>query len=475
MLLLFSCSQEELPGVAGGADNSGIVFRVALPAAETRSYDTTVAGDLNGGFYVSAICPEDDAAAGNALNPYFTEQFAIQLERRPGYFGMFNPSSEQWVWPTTRHGKQGKLRFFAFYPSREELKQSAGVASNSEYFELKNNSKKNGSVVTYDYRIAKFKVNKEITRHVDFVTATTEGSRKKDEDSGVKLEFEHQLSRIALKAWGASTTAYNVEIAGVRIGRAVVESDFNFAGKPANYAAGDNTVSGNWVNDTQKRNCVEYIFREGDTVIPIGSGSYTSEASAASIMGNSGWAMVIPCNHAKWNHTGDADNKKQGLYFSVLLRVKGRDKNNTLLYPYIEGADLSSSVTTDNMNVIYFSIQRTTGKVLKRLYKNKEDRKFYTDPDFSEAYTVPDESEEIRNYGWAAVPYQATWKAGYEYTYTLDYTNGVGVEDPDDLYPGKPIISKILVGVTEGTSTWPTVDDFERGDGVDITDNITIR
>lgn len=469
-LLLFSCSQEELSGVAGRADNSGIVFRVTLPADGTRTTDITNASSLDGGFYVSSICPEDEATG--ALNAYFEERLVAPLEEKTGYFGIFDQSSELCVWPSIRHRKEGRLKFFAFYPSREELKQYAGVASDSGYFELKNNSKKNGTIVTYDYRMLKFRVNKEIAQHIDFVTAVAEGTRRDDEDSGVELKFEHQLSRVALKAWGAPTS-YDVEIAGVRIGCATTESDFNFAGKPTNLAQGDATVSGNWVG-TQKKDCVEYIFREGDTVIPIGSGSYTSANSAASIMGNGGYAMVIPTDNTVWNYKNDSKNTSQGLYFSVLLRVKEKNKDKTLLYPYIEGADFSSSTTTDNMNVVYFSIERATGKVIKRLYRNKEDRQFYTGPDFSEVYAVP-ESEEIRNYGWAAVPLpdKRRWKPGYQYTYTLDYTDGVGVEDPADMFPGKPIISKILVGVTEGVETvWHTVNEFEDGAEADATKDV---
>lgn len=467
-LMLFSCSQEDQPAVAAVADDSGIIFRVSVPAAEARSTTTTVAGDLNEGFYVTAICPEDIVTG--TLDLYLTEQLAEPLEEMNGYFGMFDEqSSEQYVWPTARHGKQGRLKFFAFYPSREALRQSAGVGP--EYFILKNKSTKSGSTVVYDYRMEKFKVNKEISRHIDFVTAMVEGSRKDNGETGVNLAFEHQLSRIALKAWG--NTKNEIEIAGVRIDGAVVECDFNFAGQPKNYAQGDATVSGNWVAP-QQRDCVEYIFREGDTVVNIGRGSYTSEATAASIMGSGGWAMVIPADNTGWNHTKDAPNNNKGLYFSVLLRVKGNDINKNLLYPYVKGGQLSSSVMTDAMTVIYMSIEQATGKVMKRLYRN-EAGIYYMDPDFTKAYVKP-ETEEIRNYGWAAIPLSSLrWKPGYQYTYTLNFSNGVGVHDPYDPYPGKPIISTILVGVTESGKTWPMVYDFTKGGEIDVTDKITIK
>lgn len=140
----------------------------------------------------------------------------------------------------------------------------------------------------------------------------------------------------------------------------------------------------------------------------------------------------------------------------------------------------SGTVLTDEMNVIYLSIEKETGKVVKRVYRSKENHKYYTDPDFSEAYTLPG-TEEIRNYGWVAVPLplnlnKVRWKPGYQYSYTLDYSSGVGVHAPDEPLPGYPIISKILVGVTEDNQTWPmVVDDFTAGSGVDVTDGIIIK
>lgn len=473
VLPLFSCTQEDMPDVDGGADDQGIVFHVSLPATGARSTATTMADDLNDGFYVSAFCPEDDVTG--TLNPYITELSAKPLDEMPDYFGIFGQSDEQTVrciWPTTRHGKKGQLKFFAFYPSREVLRQSADVTS--DYFGLENSSKKQGTNITYDYRIKKFRVNRDISRHIDFVTATADGSRRANGESSVRLDFEHQLSRVAFNAWG--NTDNDIEIAGMRIGRAITESDFNFAAKPTNLAQGDNTVNGNWVTP-QVRDRVEYIFREGDAVVKIGNGNHTSAATAASIMGNGGWAMVIPADNTGWNHTKDKPNNGQGLYFSVLLRVKENDGNRTLLYPYVAGGHLSQSVMTDAMEVFYMSIDKETGKIMKRLYRNKEDNKYYTDPGFSTPFTQP-ETEEIRNYGWAAIPLSnLRWKPGYQYTYTLDYSGGVGVHDPADPYPGTPIISKIQVSVTETGVSWPTVYDFTREDEdeVNVTDNITIN
>lgn len=472
-LLTISCSQEDMPEGAGeGAYDSGIVFRVYLPEARSRSTVTTVAATLNDGFHISAFCPEVDASAGNALNPYFSEQYAQQLEDMPGYFGIFDQSSEQFVWPSNRHGKQGILKFFAFYPSRDVLRQSAGAGE--DYFVLSNNSKKQATTVTYDYRLNKFKVHKDISRHIDFVTATAEGSKSDNATTGVRLDFEHQLSRVALTAWG--NTLNDIEIAGVRIGRAITEGNFNFTAKPAHFAQGDNTANGDWVYPSpQVKDCVEYIFREGDVVVKVGSGSHTSKDGAASIMGNGGWAMLIPFDNTGWNLASNANQKqKQGLYFSVLLRIKVHNAENTLVYPYVNGGQMSdvSGDLTDAMTVVYLSVKKETGEVTKRVYMNTNNKKFYTDPGFAEEYSVP-ETEEIRNYGWAAIPLaDYRWKPGYQYTYALNYSEGVGVHDPYDPHPGQPIISKVMVDVTQGKEPWPRVNDFTPGDSVNVPDII---
>lgn len=471
-ILFFSCSEDEMSSlVSDGADDLGIVFRISMPEAESRSTNTTVESLLNDGFRVSAFCPEGSATG--TLNPYFTEQQAAPLEGMAGHFAVYDQSSELCVWPSMRHDKQGTLKFFAFYPSRETMKEMSGANSDVDYL-LKNNTNKKGNTITYDYRIEKFNVSNDISRHFDFVTATAEGSGRANSDTGVKLDFEHQLSRIELKAW--ANTVNDIEIAGVRIGCVITQSDFNFAEKPKNYAVGDATLVGNWVG-SQKRGNVEYIFREGDTVIKIGNGSHTSKATAVSIMGNGGYAMIIPSNYSKWNHTGDASNTQHNLYFSVLLRIKENDMNRTLLYPYIEGAQYSGDVKIDNMNVVYFSIEKATGKIVKRLYRNKTTKSFFADPDLTEAYTAS-ETEEIRNYGWAAIPFTRLWKPGYHYTYLLNYSDGVGVHDPAEPapYPGKPIISRILVDVTEGEEKWPmVVDGFTKADSVDVKNGVIIE
>ena len=82
---------------------------------------------------------------------------------------------------------------------------------------------------------------------------------------------------------------------------------------------------------------------------------------------------------------------------------------------------------------------------MKRLYKR--DNSYYINTDFTDEYDIP-ATQEIREYGWAALPIATDWKAGYEYTYLLDYSKGVGLHDPDDPDPGTPILNEVTVSTT---------------------------
>lgn len=467
-LLLFSCSQEELPGVDNADEDSGILFFTSLPGVQTRSADNIDNTTIKDGFNVSAGWLENLDAAGKP-SMYFENELVKQTAGMGEAF-----RSDKCRWPSNKGANNGKLRFFAFYPSLDVLSDSAGIDRNSGYFQLTYNLSEDKT--RYEYWIKKFKVSKDITRHSDFVTATKEGSKTDNLYSGVNLSLQHQLSRIILEAYGSSE-AYDVEIAGVRIGGIATESDFSFEGVPVNYKDWNSTKVGRWIGVGQNRGCVEYIFRKGDTVVPIGKGrKHETYETAVSIMGNGGSALVIPYDYYVWKDYSNKENRQQDyLYLSVLLRVKEKaTPNNTLLYPYIEGTDIKPSATppatAGKMNVVYLSIETETGKVMRRVYKKGSD--FYTSPDCSAAslYNVP-KTEDVRNYGWAsAVPNtgndpQIRWNPGYQYYYRLDYSNGIGVQDPADALPGKPIIAP--VDVTGTKKQWHEVKDYEN---VDITD-----
>ncbi|MDE6341346.1 MAG: fimbrillin family protein [Muribaculaceae bacterium] len=482
-LLLSSCSQEE-PASRGVTAEDEILFYPAMPGVETRSEDIIDDETIKKGFYVSAVRLDSLDASGRPYIHFSDELVSLT----PGMGNAFR--SKNCRWPSNKGGKEGKLRFFAFYPSQKVLRDSAGLSGNTDYFGLTYKEIKNGNNVKYEYWMTNFKVNTDISRHSDFVTAIVEGSKTDNLYSGVKLTLQHELSRINLLAFGNSES-YDVEIAGVRMGGIALESDFSFEDKPNRLPAWTWTQTGRWidVDVKNKKGCVEYIFRDGDAVVSIGKGNHETESDAVSIMGNGGPAMVIPNDYPIWmNYSGGKYADTQPLYFSVLLRVKERlTENKTLLYPYIEGADMTSKVTTDNMNVVYLSVDTLSGIVKQRLYRNKgnkDDKNFYTDENYNKVYDKP-VREEIRNYGWAAaIPliwdqasntYATTLRLnpGVEYTYRFNYSTGIGVEDPADVFPGKPIISPIEVTGTQ--APWHTVNDYNNEVIADGDVNFTIE
>ena len=433
--MLSSCSQEDMHTSRLSDNDDAILFVTDLPGVETRSNDNTDIWSLEDGFYVTAFAPEDETTIGteNKLNEYFACQLVTKTQGMDNAFG-----SDMCRWPANTGSKSGTLKFYAFYPSIETMRERAGVDGNSNYFELLNNSTSS----SYSYLMTKFKINKDISKHVDFVTATSEGNKTANLYSGVNLNFEHQLSRIDIQAWGAPTN-YEIEIAGVRLGNVNTEGSCNF--------------SGTWTSTS--KGIVEYIYDEGDKVISIGKGQYTKVDDATSIMGNGGAALIIPDTYStKWNTSAE-----NGFYYSVLIRVK--DKNGNLLYPYTEKADITTG-DTDKKDVVYLSVENSSGLVKKRLYE--KDGEYYTSDNFSTSslYEKPG-NEEVRNYRWAAVPSTAAWEVGYRYTVRLGYSTGVGVKDPADTHPGEPIIV--------GISPTVVVEGFEVVDDEDLSDRFIIN
>lgn len=111
-----------------------------------------------------------------------------------------------------------------------------------------------------------------------------------------------------------------------------------------------------------------------------------------------------------WNPVSEGD-----MYFSVLVRVTTK-KGGTQVYPY-------GNNTT--MNVVSFVRAKGGYDILQQGKK--------------EELTVAD-GNEIVDFGWVCVPVSVNWERGKKYVYTLDFTDGVGIQDPEDPQPGNPIL-----------------------------------
>ncbi len=434
LLLLSSCANEEIPmGKEVGGER--IIFRTSLPQVVSRAEILLKEKDLPY-FRVTAFNPADEELVSeNVLTEHFKYKRIDVLESTDKY------SSEECLWPA--QGRESdEVTFFAFYP---ELYDGA---------DLENKTTVAGSTVNFDYKLTDFKVKSEIREQVDFVTAYTTGNMAAHQFSGISLPFQHQLSRIEVKAWSKNQSC-NIEIAGVRIGGAGVKGTFTFKPQPN---------SGEW-DAPSERGIVEYIFGEDDEIVKLHKGvaATSSEAGAVSIMGSKigdeeNCAMLIPYdNYAAWDHAKDRNNAAENMYISVLLRVEdvtetaGVNPKNPQRFPY---TDLSQGADALDIERVCLAVKKASGKVIKMVYM--KEGKYYEDEGCTSLYS-PDDDEEVKEFGWAAVPVSGNWAPGNIYTYILDYSTGVGLHDPEvtttSPAAGDPIISD-KVGFSYKVKEW---------------------
>ena len=249
-MLIASCSSDDVVSTNTGR---AIDFRTSVG---TRGAETTTANIDK--FYVTAI----DGANDN----YFTSQ---EFTKDEEYF----TSSPLYYWPT------GTLSFYAYSPSATDLGGTLTI---------------NGTTKT----LVDFSPKKAIKDQVDFVTAYATGTRK-DEEKGVKLTFNHQLSQIEIKAKN-SNTGYVYKVVGVRIGKPVSKGTFTF---------GANTWA---LTTTEKANyAVEY------TSAPI-----TLTKDSATMMGTANDnAMLLPQQLVAWTPETDKANTNKGAYIALKIQI----------------------------------------------------------------------------------------------------------------------------------------------------------
>lgn len=443
LLTLASCAQEgpEAPGPKEMGNR--IFFRSHLPGV-TQTRAEVISNDNLSECRVTCIIPEDtvliDPESGK-MTPYFRDM-RFEKDDEGRFVALESDTS---MWPKTKN----ILHFFAYHPSVEEMRKAINVKK----FNLANYSRSTDSNTIIDYRLENFQVAAEIADQVDFIAAYSDGTQQANGSTGIELNFGHRLARIELMAW-SKNIRYDIEIAGVRIGNAITQGDFNFSS-----LISSTDRAGDWLNTVGHQSVVEHIFGEGETIVHLSNKaeSHTDKAHSASIMGTAGPAMVIPMADRieAWGGKDDVDSDTDSystdkLYFSVLLRVK--NVADEVVYPYPR-----NSV---NIPVTYLAVGND-GTVIRRLYKF--DGEYYTSPEKQEDHIyVGNDTEEIRGFCWAALPVAAKWDPGKIYSYKLNYTNGIGLHDPHDPIPGEPIFSdNVTIDVT--------VADWKEGESNNVT------
>lgn len=491
LLVMASCSQEEITKQKPVINESfPITFRAGMSTRVNPELDYTSNPST---FYVTGFKNNHKAVDDSIPEAFFTDEPFYQMGAN------VYASTSNVRWPEDVN----KVEFFAYAPSLQEIYDAAitqldPTASNYsmllgnyheaiKFFNLCKDSvpldPMQQEVNTFDgitlhkgFKLGRFYVATDISKQVDFITAHINPEIPKSEDQskiGTELEFKHQLSNIELRAFSGNPD-YNIEVAGVRIGRAYTGGAiFNFCDNAGNEY---NIEGGQWgISKNPQRLPMEYIYGEGDEIYRMGSfnnlingqviSSPTSVKSedAKSIMGKGGNAMVIPTKNGAWAGLGnpwiapkysafigsgedpfpgkdpkpwspdDTEGEGKGdMYFSILIRVTLKPQPNvmttTQIYPY-------GNNTT--MNTVCFEKDKHSNKIIKRVDSKS---------------AIPGPNNEIVEFGWAAVPVGVDWERGKKYIYTLDFTNGVGIQDPEDPNPGTPIIGsgiKFTVSVSQ--------------------------
>lgn len=407
-------------------DNNIIRFRPVLD--QSRAQETTLQNLFE--FQVSCFSPKSYALVGvdGSLSPFFNDE----TFKRVGTNGEYASKSEIFYWL----GEDKPLTFFAFAPSTADMKSS--LKNYDGTFQLRNASIAIDGNANIDYKLTDFHIPQDISRQFDFITATHTYQKSK---GAVDLNFRHRLTQVEIKVYG-NNEKFNIEIAGVCIGNPEISGIFDF---PAS----------RWIRpDGDTRGPVSYIYQSREIVKALQRGIPVTSDNAFSIMGSAGTAMVIPTDNSKWPakedpSISDTPYSTDKMYFSVLLRLI--DKNNNVIYPYPD--------KSLGMKVVYLAVDND-GKILSSpLYPGTGNKKFYTDKDLKKIYEVP-ANATVREYGWAAIPVDAHWEPGQRYVYNLDYSNGVGLHDPEDPLPGEPIVLGD-VGITIELEPWISVEQPE--------------
>lgn len=469
LIVLSSCSQEEVTQPPQTTGDLSISFRAGVMSRVNPALDYT---SNPATFYVSAY--PNSHKPTNGVKPdslFWDEPFYLMGAN------LYASTSNQ-KWPSREQASQ--VEFFAYAPSLEEI-QAAGLtqldSSDPDYNSLlesythgmqffnlcqdnvpldplnQENSTFAGIQLYKGFKLGRFYVATDISKQVDFITAHIAAETPASEDDanlGVELKFKHQLSNIELRAFSGNKD-FNIEIAGVRIGRPYTGGAiFNFCDAAGNVS---NPEGGQWgISKNPQRHPVEYIYGSGDEIYRMGvfnnlngsqivtTATHATAAQATSIMGKGGNAMVLPTKNGAWageknpwiaskyqaNNDGkdplpwSADSEEGDMYMSVLIRVtlksEANEVNTPQIYPY-------GNNTT--MKVVYIEKEKNTNKIIGQV------------PSKDASVGA---NNEIVEFGWAAIPVSVNWQRGKKYIYTLDFSNGVGVQDPEDPKPGTPII-----------------------------------
>lgn len=367
LIMLISCSMDETKEVVPDKEIEFVVSTTKATEININNFES---------FQVKAVYKDSEQ-----IREEFTDIYSRNDE------DLYYTSENKHVWPET-----GMLEFYAYYPYDERYEGITNV-------EMDMNAE--GELIVKNFRVPVW-----FSDHIDFVSATAEGS--KYENDAVSLDFQHNLAQIEIR--GKNTSAgYKCSVYAVIIYGMSSVGDFNFSAQSSNEK---------WVivEDENDDKVCATIFNEP---IELGTTSVslmgmTKDSNGMEMSDN---AMLIPQTLIPWD-TDDADNSKDGAFIALLAKIT--TVTDTKIYPIVPNWAI-----------------------------------------FSEESILDDKYEE---YDLIAIPIADTWEAGTKYIYTWDIPKVGGYVYPGKPYPshglhdvfcsGDPIMGNRIKALTPTVRAW---------------------
>ena len=271
VLVLASCSEDEIKEVSHGR---GIDFRAETVSRASETNSANLAS-----FYATAF----KGGAVYADETSKSELKEVLFKNTDGFFY----SDNIYYWPDNENTL---LNFVAYAPATTA---NGGVL--------------NGDLTLSQYGLSLkgFAPRYDVTKQIDFIHATGQGTKGSSEKNGVALAFSHALSQIEVRAKNGSSNQF--KIGGVKIVGAYNSADYDMT---------------NWSTAGKAKGSYKITHNT-----PIVLKNATEDKS---IMGEAGPAMLIPQQLTAWDPT-DTENTKGGAYIAVKINLKNNDGN--LIFP----------------------------------------------------------------------------------------------------------------------------------------------
>lgn len=357
LLALAACNKDDIKEI-----NRGQAIDFRMPLIKATEYTTNNIDR----FVVTAFTENG--------NLYFED---VTFTKNGEYFTSEHP----YYWPATE-----SLTFYAYNPNGTKLE------------DLDEDHVEDFVVDNTGVKISKYTPDPSISEQLDIIVATATGD-KSNEQNGIEIKFQHQLSNIEVRALNTNE-AYTFSIKGVRIAKVYPTGNLN---------------NGLW-EETGNLTTYQVDYTEPMTV--------TEDVSLLGDEGDN--AMLIPQYTKAWDVKNNPKN-------SLEVNVPEATENDTEGETGDETGDETGGETEEPYVGSYISILIQINQIIQNEGENPTTRRVYPS-------STDDENEE-NEYAWLAIPVEFTWEPGYKYVYTLNLGTGGGYVDPDQ-DPNVDIVEK---------------------------------